>query len=138
MTVAVLILIPIYFSYIFAIGFIMFKKRVRAVRNKEISAGYFKDYQGQVPQELKIIANHFENQFQVPVVFFITCVGVVLSSEPSLWTLILAYAFVLSRLLHSYFHLGRNKLPQRASAYFLGLIFVLLMWLEWLMRVLVG
>ncbi len=129
MKLALLSLIPFYIGYILFIGRIMFKTRVRALKKKDISAGYLKAYEGEVPQRLIIVKNHYENQFQVPVIFFITIIGAIALQTLDLTTVILGYAFVLSRFAHTFFHLGSNKLQSRALSYTIGLLIIFVMWI---------
>jgi hypothetical protein len=71
MKAAVLILVPLYISYIVAIGVMMFIKRYKAIKNRQVKLKYFKDYTGESTYELEIFKNHFNNQFQMPVIFLI-------------------------------------------------------------------
>jgi hypothetical protein len=128
MEISLLALIPFYLIYIAILGIHMFKIRVKAVRDGKISTGYFKTYQGEVPREVMQVGNHFNNQFQVPPIFFITVLAVILLDSVSLTQVILAYSFVLSSLVHTYIHLGSNKLYLRAGFYFLGVVILITMW----------
>lgn len=130
MKLAILLLIPFYIFYIVCLGVVMFKKRINAIKGKEISAQYFKDYQGVVPAQLKVYQNHFENQFQFPVVFFITCLALIQTQATTMVTVLLSYCFVLTRLFHSYFHLGSNNLRLRGLSYLTGVFIILALWIN--------
>ena len=123
-----IITIPIYISYMLGIGIAMFKKRKKAVLKKEISINYFKDYQEKVPVNLQVIKNHFENQFQIPIVYFVTVLALIQFQAVDIFSVLLGYAFLISRVLHSYIHLGKNNVLMRAKAYFVGILLILIMW----------
>jgi hypothetical protein len=121
------------FFYIFYMFFLLlknFKIRVKAIENGEISKTYFKLYTGsELPLEVDVMGRHLNNQFQLPLVFFVTCLTLLNLQVSPIVSTILASLFVLSRLFHSYIHLGSNHILHRAKVYALGWIFILLMWL---------
>jgi hypothetical protein len=77
-----------------------------------------------------VVGRHFDNQFQLPVVYLICCLAHLAVGQVNSTTLILAWAFILTRVIHSYIHLGKNHILQRASAYTLGWIVNLLLWAQ--------
>lgn len=127
---AIIILIPLYFAYTIALGLVMFVKRFKAIKNKTIRLSYFRDYQGEVPQELEVYKNHFENQFQVPVIFMAACLAIALLKLASPFVVVLAYAFIISRLAHSYIHLINNNVRHRGLVYIFGALCVLGLWIK--------
>ncbi len=127
MKTAVLILVPIYISYIAIIGVVMFLKRYKAIKTREVKLKYFKDYVGESTYELEIFNNHFNNQFQLPLIFLILCVAQGLSDSVSLTTCVLSYVFVICRFFHTFFHLGSNKLVFRAISYVLGALILVVL-----------
>jgi hypothetical protein len=130
----VIMLIPIYFSLIFVIAVLMFARRMRALKNRLVGIGHFKAYQGESPEDLRVIQNHFSNQFQVPVLFFVTCLSAVQLNSTSQMTVTLGYTFIASRIFHSYIHLGKNNLRYRAAAYGAGLMIIIAMWCQILLN----
>lgn len=109
----------------------LFKSRVRAIKTKEVDFKYYKTHTGGTPSDRTIlIGRHFDNQFQVPILFLITCVFHFSVGMVNELTLILVWGFVLSRVLHSLIHLGANNLRKRVAAYGLGWILILGLWLQ--------
>lgn len=125
-----LALIPLYICYIVFLGILMFIRRSEALKAGHVSKKYFLSYSEKSTQKLEIIKNHFENQFQVPVIFFVTCLAAIQLKKISIFTIVLGYSFFLSRLLHSYIHLGSNNLKLRGLSYFFGIIIILILWLH--------
>ena len=128
-----LLLFPMAFYTFYMIGFagFMFFSRVRGVRTGEISPKYFKVYSGTGPSErLELIAQHYENQFEVPILFLITCVVFLTLNSVNTTTLILAWIFVISRFFHAWIHLGKNNVPKRAAAFAIGWLAILVLWVQ--------
>lgn len=118
----------VFYPWVFACC--MFFVRSRATKTKQISIKYFLTYSPkyEVPEFLQRASNHFNNQFQVPTIFLITCVVVMHLSMVHMVTLTLAWLFVGLRAIHAYIHMGSNRLMKRASAYALSWVCMLLMW----------
>ncbi len=120
--------------WIFAMGISTFVVRVRAIKNKELKVSHFRTHESKeghtVPDKVIIFGRHFDNQFQVPLLFLITCVAAqTMPLYSSGYLAYLAWAFVASRMVHSYIHLGSNNVRYRMLSYFFGWFCVLGMWL---------
>ncbi|MCB0412380.1 MAG: MAPEG family protein [Bdellovibrionales bacterium] len=128
MDIWILTLIPIYIFYITFLGLIMFARRFKAVKNHKIKLSYFRSYQEESPQDLKVVQNHFSNQFEVPVLFMITCLAIAILHQGKPLLFILGVIFILLRMGHSFIHLGSNNVKHRALVYFTGIFVLLVMW----------
>ena len=123
-------IIPIYILFIIFLGILMFRKRRNAIKSGEVDLNYFKSYQGDSPLSLQVIKNNFENQFQIPVLFFLTCLAAISFGSVTKLTLVIGYSFLISRLIHCYIHLGSNNLRLRAYAYFFGIPCIMFIWIQ--------
>lgn len=125
-----LIVLPMafYVLYVFCLLLINFRRRVKAVKAKEIRMSYFTTYTGEVPEAVHVASRHFDNQFQVPVYFFIGCTAHLVIGQVNIFTLIVAWAFVASRIAHSFVHLGSNNVMYRMRTYALGWTLTFLLW----------
>jgi hypothetical protein len=109
---------------------VLFRSRVRAVREGKVKAGYFKIYQGQVePEYAAKPARHFSNLFEVPTLFYTACLTAMITQQGGQAIQVLAWVYVVARVLHAYIHLGRNKLQPRIAVYFVGWLALLVMWI---------
>jgi hypothetical protein len=107
----------------------LFRSRVRAVRDGEIPALYFKTYQGEIePDSTAKLSRHFKNIFEAPTLFYIVCLAAMLTGLTSVVFLSLAWCYVATRAIHAFIHIGRNRIYRRISVYFLSWIFLLTMW----------
>ncbi len=73
-------------------------------------------------------ADNFRNLFELPVLFYLAVVVAAQTAQVGVWTLALAWVFVLLRVLHSAIHCSYNKVMHRFSVYFAG---ALVLWLLW-------
>lgn len=78
-------------------------------------------------------SNAFDNQFQLPVLFYVGA-GLALYFGPTLFEVVLAWLFVVSRYIHAFVHVTDNHVIRRFSAYFAGLVLLCVYWLDLLVR----
>src|SRR5579883_113832 len=62
-------------------------------------------------------ADNFRNLFEMPVLFYAALFIAFLSAQVGVFTLTLAWAFVVLRILHSVIHCSYNKVMHRFYAY---------------------
>ena len=72
------------------------------------------------PDSVVKVSNNIDNQFQVPMLFHSLCLILFLSGGVSQVALILAWTFLLSRLLHAYIHCTTNYVPHRMKSFAIG------------------
>ena len=118
-----------YLVYIFFLLFLNFRVRFQAVKNGDLPASYFELFKGtEVPDRIVVYGRHIDNQFPVPPYFMMTCLVAAQVGVVTGFTIAFAWGFVLCRMVHSYIHLGSNKVLKRAKAYFAGWGFIFLIW----------
>jgi hypothetical protein len=107
----------------------MFRGRVRAVKAGEADAGYYKTYQeGSEPRELAQISRQVVNLFESPTLFYVACLAGLVTGIYPMTLILLAWAYVVARVIHAYIHIGSNRLPPRIASYFLSWFVLLAMW----------
>ena len=110
---------------------ILFRSRVRAVRANKVSIQYFRIYQGEIePEETAKPARHFANLFEAPVLFYAACITAMVTQDTGLVVLVLAWIYVAARVLHTYIHLGGNRVRYRLRAYFAGWLVLAALWVH--------
>ncbi|MEK6773108.1 MAG: MAPEG family protein [Bdellovibrionota bacterium] len=120
-----------YIFYMWLLALLTFRTRLRAIKSGEVAAKYFRAYTGQGPSDRTIlVARHYDHQFQVPLLFFITCLLSISIGSTNSATIFLAWLFVVSRLCHSWVHLGSNRLEKRVLTFAAGWVIVVLMWMQ--------
>ncbi len=114
----------------FVVGFITVKVRFASVKSGEVSAKYFKLMDGgNVPEIVTKTSRNFNNQFEVPVLFYVVCCLYISLGIESDLAVIFAWLFVVSRMVHSYIHLTYNDIIHRMLSFWAGLMFVLALWI---------
>ncbi len=127
------ILIAIMFSYYVFIVILllyMFLARRKSILNNEVRLSHFKSYTGSSTEKLVVLQNHFNNQFQIPVIFLIACTLAISQNSVNVYVIIFSILFVISRIVHSIIHLGTNNVLHRASSYFVGIVCVFIIWFQ--------
>lgn len=119
----------------FIVAFYLVSLRIHAVRSKQISIAYFRlnsqPNQGaqEPPAHIAAAANHFSNLFELPLLFYVTCLLVMSVNLQGNLLLGLAWAFVVTRIIHTLIHLTYNNVVHRMWAFLAGALCVLAMWI---------
>jgi hypothetical protein len=84
------------------------------------------------------LGNSFNNQFQLPVLFYVLTVLAIITHHADLLFVVLAWLFVLARIAHIYVHVTHNHVFRRGALFGVGGIILMLMWLIFMVRILAG
>jgi hypothetical protein len=79
------------------------------------------------PPGARQVANCYRNQFELPVVFYVLCLVAFEIGAVGTLMIVLAWAFVASRVVHAYIHTTSNRVDQRGAAFAVGYLIVLIM-----------
>lgn len=110
---------------------ILFRSRVRAVREGKVSLQYFRIYQGEVESEDSAKpSRHFSNLFEAPTLFYAACITAMVVHDTAVAVLVLAWCYVAARVAHAWIHLGGNRIRHRLRAYFAGWLALLAIWVH--------
>jgi len=112
------------------VGGFLLRGRVAAVRQQKVSLGYFRLNSGEPPPpKVQAAANHFSNLFEVPVLFYVAGTLSIVLNFQTIPMQVLAWIFVISRIVHAYIHLTSNNVIRRMLAFATGVTCVLGLWL---------
>ena len=110
---------------------ILFRSRVRAVRGGKVKMQYFRTYQGEVePEETAKPARHFTNLFEAPTLFYAACITAMVVHDTGVAMLVLAWLYVVARVVHAFIHLGGNRVRYRLRAYFASWLMLIAIWIH--------
>ncbi len=124
-------ILGLYCLYCFVLLLYSAKARFRALSKREVSVSSFHTYAPEnLTEELIIRSRHFDNQFQVPILFFVALIAALYCRTADWFTVGLATCFFLSRIVHSFIHLGTRSIRARAGTYFVGWIILLGLWIK--------
>lgn len=83
-----------------------------------------------------IVSNDFHNQLEMPVLFYVAVAFAMIANGVDDIMLMLAWAYVILRLVHAAIHTTYNHIPHRFLAYFTSNLVVLAMWVKLAIHVL--
>lgn len=101
--------------------------RVRAVRSGQVKRSEI-DAKSAYPDAVQKFANNYVSQFELPVLFYAVLAFALATGLVDFALIGLAWAFVVSRLAHSFVHTGSNRIVPRFKVFVAGLIFLVGMW----------
>ena len=85
------------------------------------------------PEQARQVSNAFDNQFQLPVLFYVACF-IAISFGATVFEVVVAALFVVSRYVHAYIHVTSNHVIRRFQAYTVGVALLVILWVDLLMR----
>ena len=85
------------------------------------------------PDRARQASNAFDNQFQLPVLLYVACL-IAIAFGASLFEVVLAALFVVSRYAHAAIHITSNHVVRRFQAYTLGVVVLCILWVNLLVR----
>lgn len=114
----------------FAVAFYLLVMRFKAIRQGSVSIGYFRLNSGatQPPAHIVAAANHYSNLFEMPLLFYVTCLVAMVMNLPGPLVVMIAWIFVITRLIHTLIHLTYNNVVHRLIAFMSGVICILAIW----------
>jgi len=131
------VLLPLFaqVALTFVLLFWMGTARVGAIKRKETRMSDVALGQLNWPPRVQQISNCYASQFQVPVLFYVLFILVIVTRHADLLFVVLAWVFVLMRVLHAYIHTGTNYVPHRFNAFLAGVVVLLVMWIIFMVRI---
>ena len=118
----------------FVLLFWMGNVRTGAVRAGEVKIRDIALRQPNWPTRPTQISNAYENQFELPVLFYVLTILELVTRQADLLFVVMAWLFVALRLGHAYIHVTTNWVPRRFSAFAAGAILLAVMWLIYMVR----
>jgi hypothetical protein len=114
------------------------RARVAAVRRGDVHPRDIALRESNWPKHETQIANAYHNQLELPVLFYVLTILVIITRHADLLFVVLAWLFVVMRLVHVYIHLTSNRVGQRFAAFAAGVLVLLVMWVIFVVRLLFG
>ena len=70
----------------------------KAVLNGEVDIRHFRLFNSKIPKNLQSISQHYKNMFEMPILFYILCILLIINNNYSQFDVILAWGFVLFKV----------------------------------------
>ena len=116
----------------------MGRERVPRVMRGEIRVADIAVEKDAYPLKARLLSNSFDNQFQLPLLFFVGALTALLFGLLDWFIVGLAWLFVFLRYLHAAIHVTTNRVYRRFAAYTAGLAVLALFWLWLVLRLLLA
>lgn len=88
------------------------------------------------PPRAQQFAYAFGNQFELPVLFYVLTILVIVTRKADLLFVVLAWLFVLFRILQAWVHVTNNNVRYRGAFYGVGAVVLMVMWAIFIVRIL--
>ena len=108
--------------------------RLRAVKEGMSPKFFYLNGGYDAPSYTLQAAQHYENLFEMPVLFYVLLILLYVTQSSTMGLVVLAWGYVARRAVHTYVHLGSNKLKRRRDMFLISFLILLLMWLWTLAR----
>ena len=134
------VLLPLFVEIALTLGLLLW---LGWLRNKDLKSGAAKPSQIALrephwPARTQQVANCFSNQFELPVLFYVLTILEIVTRQADIVFLVLAWIFVLSRLVHAYIHTTSNRVMRRGTWYGVGALALIAMWIVFMVRILLA
>ena len=135
-----MVLLPLFVQVglTFVLFFWMAGARFGALRRREVRIPDIALGQPAWPPYAMQVANAFRNQFELPVLFYVLVVLALFTRKTDTLFVVLSSMFVASRLAHAAIHATSNDVRRRFLAFAVGGIVLLVMWIVFAARILLG
>jgi len=90
------------------------------------------------PDSTAQIGNAFNNQFQLPLLFYVLVILALMTGKQDYVFIIAEWVFVLLRIAHAAIHVTSNNVVWRFQAYVAGAVVLMLMWAWYAVRILLA
>ena len=130
MTQVQLLLLPLFLHVLLItfVGFLTVRSRIRSVRGGETRLKDIALDTGAWPAKVRQLGNNFDNQFDVPMLWY-ACTALLVATGHADWIAVaLSWLFLFSRIAHTLVHTGSNFVPTRMRLFLGGFGIVFTMW----------
>ena len=134
------ILLPLFVEVALTLGLLlwMFMARRDDLRSGAVHPSKIALREPNWPVRTQQVAYSFSNQFELPVLFYVLTILEIMTRHADLVFVVLAWIFVLMRFAQAYVHTTSNVVLRRGSFYVVGALVLIIMWVIFMVRILLG
>ncbi len=110
--------------------------RVRDVRSGQVHPRDVALREPNWTQKTTQIGNCAQNQLELPMLFYVLTILAWISRQADLVFVIMAWVFVILRLIHAFIHVTDNNLSRRGLVFITGAIVLTVMWIIYMLHIL--
>ena len=106
----------------------------KAVLNGEVDIRHFRLFNSKIPKNLQSISQHYKNMFEMPILFYILCILLIINNNYTQFDVILAWGFVLFRVLHSLARIPNRDVNLRFGLFTGSVIMLVIGWINFSLK----
>ncbi len=131
------ILLPVYVQVGLTFMLLLWlgNSRVGRLRSGEVKVKDIALGERNWPSRLLQIQNAYHNQFELPVLFYVLVALALITRKADMLFVVMAWMFVVSRLVHAAIHTTSNKIAWRFQAFVVGVLILAAMWVIFGIRI---
>jgi hypothetical protein len=122
----------------FVLLFWMAAVRGRALRSGAVGYDDIALREPNWPRDTLAVANAYHNQLELPILFYVLTILACVTHHAGLVFVLLAWVFVLLRVLQAGVHVTSNTVPVRGAFFGASAAVLAIMWLIYALEILLG
>jgi hypothetical protein len=122
----------------FVLVFFLAGVRIPALNRGEVRPDDVSLRQPNWPKPVLQVGYCFQNQFELPLLFYVLTILAMITKHADLLFVVLAWVFVLLRLAHAYVYVTSNNLRLRGMFFGIGALVLAIMWLIFIVKIMLG
>ena len=134
------VLLPLFVEVLLTFGvmFGMMYFRASTLRRGETRLADISLREPNWPRRATQFGYAFANQFELPVLFYVLTILVIITRHADLLFVLLAWIFVLMRVLQAVVHVTNNNVRMRGAYYGVGALILFIMWIIYIVRIILA
>ena len=101
-----------------------------AVLSGEVHIKHFRLFDAGISLKLQSVAQHYKNMFEMPILFYILCILLIINNNYTQFDVIIAWGFVLFRVLHSLARIPNRDVNLRFGLFAGSFVMLLIGWIS--------
>ena len=134
------VLLPLFAEVILTFGLVFWAAalRVRDLRSGVVKPRDIALREPNWPVPTRQVAYSYSNQFELPVLFYVLTILALITHHAGVLFVVLAWIFVIFRVLQAYIHVTSNKVPLRGAFFGVAALALAINWLVFMFDILAG
>ncbi len=118
----------------FALLFLMGSARIKSIVAKQVHPKDISNRQPNWPERVTRIGNAYHNQLEIPLLFYVLIIVLIITKLNDTAFLYLAWTYVALRLIHAAIHISTQRSTMRFYVFTISCVVLFVMWLRFFMK----
>ena len=110
--------------------------RTSALRARQVHIRDIALRQPNWPVPVAQVSNAYHNQLELPILFYVLTILVIVTKKADLTFVVMAWLFVALRIVQALIHTTTNQVSRRGLAFAVGAVVLIVMWVIFAARIL--